>query len=143
MARRASVGVVDEDRNLCTSAMDQGQRWCLHFDKILNIQSVFNADVLDGVLQQPVLEKLANIPTCTEVERAIRELANGKDAGESGILHGMVKAGGHPLINALLSFLLSAWKAECVPRVWVICNLVPTPTTSDFVITGEVLRCWM
>ena len=132
MPSRASVGVVDKCGNLCTSAMDQGQRWCLHFDKVLNIQSMFNADVLDGVSQQPVLEELADIPTCAEIENAIRELANGKDAGESGILHGMVKAGGPLLINALVSFLQTVWKDECVRRDWLICNLVPIPKKDDF-----------
>ena len=124
--------MVDEDGNLCTSAIDQGQRWCRHFDKELNIQSMFNTDVLDGVSQQPVLEELADIPTCAEIENAIRELANGKDAGESGILPGMVKASGPPLINVLVSFLQSVWKEEYVPRNWVICSLVPIPNMDTF-----------
>ena len=34
---RASVTVIDEEGNLCTSAMDQRQRWCRHFNKPLNI----------------------------------------------------------------------------------------------------------
>ena len=128
---RASVAVMDEDGNLCTSAMDQGQRWCRHLDKVLNIQSMYNADVLDGVSQQPVLEELADIPTYTEIQNAIRELANGKAAGESGILPEMVKAGGPPLVNALVSLLRSVWKEECVPRDWVNCNLVPIPKKGD------------
>ena len=110
--------------------MDQGRRWCRHFDKVLNIQSMYNADVLD-VSQQPVSEELADIHTETEIENAIRVLANGKAAGESGILPEMVKAGGPPLVNALVSLLRSVWKEECVLRNSVNCNLAPIPKKGD------------
>ena len=92
---------------------------------------MYSADVLDGVPEQPVLEELADISTYTEIQNAIRELANVKAAGESGMLPEIVKAGGPPLINALVSLLRSVWKEECVPRDWVNCNLVPIPNKGD------------
>ena len=88
MPPRASVAVMDEIGNLCASAMDQGQRWCCHFDKVLNTQRMLNADVLNGYSQQPVLEELADLPTyiIMKIQSAIRELTNGKAARESGML---------------------------------------------------------
>ena len=124
--------------------MDQGQRRCRHFDKVLNTQSMYNTDVLDGVSQQPVLEELADFPTYTEIQSAIRELANGKAAGESSKLPEMVKVGGPPLINALVSLLQAVWREECVPREWVHCTILfpyQRRVIYDIVKIGEVLHC--
>ena len=48
---RASVAVLDENGNLCASAVDQGQRWSRHFSKVLNIQSTYDPEILDSLEQ--------------------------------------------------------------------------------------------
>ena len=104
-----------------------------------------------------------------KIESAIRELTNGRAAGESGMLPEMVKASGRPLKictcelaavcveRGMCSLPQSVWRGECVACrslcgeenvcqgigfTAILCQYQRS-VTSDFVIIGEVRRYQM
>ena len=59
---------------------------------MLNVQSIFDVELVDSVRQRPVKEEMAEPPREEEMLGAVLKLKNGKAARESGILSEMVKA---------------------------------------------------
>jgi hypothetical protein len=70
-------------------------------------------------------EKLDGEILITEVKTALDCMKNGKAAGEDGILTEFLKAGGEPLVIALVRLFNLVWKGERVPVEWGRGMIVP------------------
>ena len=85
--------IKDEVGNPCTSAEESQQRWRRHFTDVLNQQSQYNPAELERVIQRPLRQHLAELPSEEVLVGAVNSLKNGKTGDEWGILPEMVKTG--------------------------------------------------
>ena len=79
--------VFDEEGNLTTSPEAVRVRWHQHFQRVLNIQSEFDLNIIEEVPCHAVRPELDDV---TEVIRAVRSLRLGTAGGSSGIVPGRV-----------------------------------------------------
>ena len=82
---------------LYTNQSDILQRWAEHFNSVLNQPSSFDLTVLNEIPQWPASENLAEPPSLSEVQRAIKLLSNGKAPGADSIPAEVYKLGGMQL----------------------------------------------
>eukprot|EP00978_Attheya_sp_CCMP212_P040237 scaffold217553_cov44-Attheya_sp.AAC.1 len=73
------------DGNLATSDSDNADIMGEHFTKVFNNHRLIDSSVLDELKQKPIIESLVDQPTEVEFDKALRNIANGKIPGESGI----------------------------------------------------------
>lgn len=123
--------VRDEQGVICSSAVEQRQRWCRHFENVLNVESDFRASVFATLPTYPVLDGLDEEPTLTELQLAVKCMRNNKAAGESGILAEMVKYAGVQVHASLLALVHKVWQTGSVPQAWKDAELVPIPKKGD------------
>ncbi len=125
--------VKDEDGNPCTTPDSQQQRWQRHFEKVLNVQSMFSEAEVTSVWQRPVREEMAEVPSEEEVLEAVMKMKNGKTAGESEILSEMVKAAccSGSFVEILMELVSDVWAEGKVPADWSDAMLVPIPKKGD------------
>ena len=126
-----ALAVKEEDGQACTSTEELSARWQGHFTNVLNVQSIFEADVFASLRIRPVRNGLADVPTEDELARSIDRLSNNKAAGESGILPEMVQHAGPAFATALLFLVHEVWKEGSVPQAWRDAELVPIPKKGD------------
>ena len=83
-----------------------------HFTRILNLQSHFDLEELQGVQQRPLKPKFDELPSKEEL--AILKAKNGKTSAQSGTLPEMLKAAskGDNFINRLTELVQDVWKTE-------------------------------
>ena len=91
--------VKDEEGNMCSTSVEQLERWRKHFTKILNNQNEFSAAEISRMQQRPTKPEM--LP---ELCNTINKLRNRKAAGESSILPETVKAACNKdeILNGLL-----------------------------------------
>ena len=118
---RGSDGVI------CSSQEGQEKCWLQHFARLLNIRSTFDATIFDHIEQREVDESLGQLPSLEDLTMAIRQLANCKAPGSSGIAPELLKPGGTPLLEALLDVINTAWTNGTVPQDWRDAQLVSIP----------------
>ena len=125
--------VRNRDGFLCTTALEQHQRWREHFTDILNIQTPFNTMEIEKIKQRPLRQELAKLPSMEDLLDAVDKLKNGKAGGKSGILPEMLKAacGDNVFAEMLLKLLHRVWEEKSVPKDWVDAILVPVPKKGD------------
>ena len=126
-----AMAVKKENGQACTSTEELSARWQRHFTNVLNVESVFEADVFPSLRVRPVRNDLADVPTEDELARAIARLSNNKAAGESGILPEMVQHAGPAFATSLFSLVCEVWKEASVPQAWRDAELVPIPKKGD------------
>ena len=74
------------------------KRWAEHFQSVLNRESTIDSDVVESLIQRPLVSELSGNPTQTEVKLAIKQLTNGKETGGDGIPGEIFKLVGPVLI---------------------------------------------
>jgi len=80
-AVKTTVFTANGSTSLYTNQSDTLHRWAEHFNSVLNQQSSFDHTVLNVIPQWPVSESLTEPPSLNEVQRAIKQLSNGKAPG--------------------------------------------------------------
>ena len=68
------VTVDDENGRLCVTVDAQKDRWRRHFNKVLNVVSVFDVSVLNRVKQRPVAVELESPPCKLEIVGALGKM---------------------------------------------------------------------
>ena len=91
-------------------------RWAENFDSVLNRPSSINADAIARLPQVPTNDSLADPPTITEVEKAIKRLSSGKAPGADSIPAEVYAAGGPLLLEKLTELFQSVWNQEKIPQ---------------------------
>ena len=61
-------------------------RWSEHFQKLLNVPGDIDHEALDNIPQRIIKTSLGEIPTMSEIARAIAGLKDGKALGEMEFL---------------------------------------------------------
>ena len=64
----------------------------------------------NGMLDQPI--------TMAEVRHVIKTIKNNKSAGSDGIVGELIKYGGKPMCEMLLTLFNLVWDGECAPSYW-------------------------
>ena len=84
-------------------------------------------------MEELIQQKEIDLPNCVEVEKALAMVKNGKDAGKSGILPEMLKAGSknRDFVDILTDLVSEVWKERQVPQEWVNAILVPIPKKAN------------
>ena len=91
-------------------------RWAEHFDKVLNRPAEINNEAIAQLPQVPMNTDLDQVPTESEIRKAIRQLSRGKAPGSDAIPAEVYKTESPALIHHLVELLNSIWKSEQVPQ---------------------------
>jgi hypothetical protein len=128
------VGVRKTDGLMCAGQNEVLERWREHFNKILNVPSIFRQDVTDNIKQEPVREWMRNPPSIEEIEAAMVKLKFKKAAGNNGILPEMVRCGGRVLAQWLADIVTKIWKEGGEIQAWKDAVMIPIPKKGDMSI---------
>jgi len=108
-----------EDGELTKGPSEVLDHWYQHFKKVLNVQSIYNAVVLDAMFVSPPLLHLDDpLTMMVELEGAMSRLTARKVGGLSGILPELVLYGGPILLDRLLVLMKAVWREGSVFRDW-------------------------
>ena len=121
------TSVVDEQGNTLTTSADIQNRWFRHFGNVLNVESQFDAGIVESLPDAPLRPELDNPPSESEMLAAMRMMKAGKAGGESGILPEMIICGGKELHTRLLELLRLVWAESAVVSDWRDAVIVPIP----------------
>ena len=123
--------VRDEQGNLTTNPADSAARWYQHFDRLLNIQSTYDANVLTSFPELDMRPELDEVPTFEEVQAAIRKLHVRMAAGESGIVPKLIISGGAELRERIHNLIVDVGTTGSVVADWRNAEIVPIPKKGD------------
>ena len=95
-------------------------RWHQHFYRLLNVDSEFSEEVLEGVTVLPLLAELDTPPSEDDLLSALSKLKNGKAGGKikSASYLELVSYGGAPLLDRLLMLMQDVWREGKVVGDW-------------------------
>ena len=102
--------ILDESGQPLQKSEEKLERWKSHFEKVLKVQNVVEATVLEDL--EDCSETDAPQVTREEVEQAVKKLQNGKAAGEDEIVGELLKNGGEVMIDWLLEILQDVWRTK-------------------------------
>ncbi|CAI9725444.1 Hypothetical predicted protein [Octopus vulgaris] len=68
--------IFSSDGTLLTDKKEITKRWAEHFSNVLNRESTVDQEVIDNLPQKSTIENLADSPSISEVEKAIKQLSN-------------------------------------------------------------------
>ena len=114
-----------------TTEQEQTTKWVEHFRDILN-KSRTTEMTKTTSNEGPLRNDNGNPPSKAEIERALKQLKNGKAAGPDGIPPDALKV--DPKTTAAMLhplFLLQIWEMENVPSEWKNGYLVKLPKKRD------------
>ena len=100
-------------------------RWSEHFQKLLNEFGDIDHEAVDNIPQRITKTSLDEIPTMTEMARAITGLKDGKHLCE------VWKHGGDNLFSRLHQLITSSLKVGSVPQAWKDASIVTTYKKGD------------
>eukprot|EP00117_Sycon_ciliatum_P039014 scpid35652/ scgid3339/ Craniofacial development protein 2; p97 bucentaur protein len=120
-----------EDGTLSDGPEAVSGRWLQHFQGVLNVESEFDAAVVEMMADRPVIPELDQPPTVAELEAALRTMKAGKAGGQSGILPDMVLHGGKDLHSRILTIMRKSWLEGTVVDDWRDAVVVPIPKKGD------------
>ena len=106
-------------------------RWFLHFRGVLNVESVFDPDVLNSMEGRLPYDELDEPPTLTELKKALKSMKPGKAGGQSTILPDMILHGGLVLHHRILAIMRKSWQEGVVFSDWRNAIVVPIPKKGD------------
>jgi Reverse transcriptase (RNA-dependent DNA polymerase) len=93
-------------------------RWREHFSELFNLQSFVSPNVLDDIVQVPLVHELDVSPTLEEVSAALRQLNTGKAPGSDGIVAELLQYGGDHVTRLLHSIFQDVWQTGRAPQSW-------------------------
>ena len=121
------TAVLKDDGQLTKGPEEVLDCWYQHFKKVLNVQSIYDDEV---VAANPALEPMVHLddpPTMEELKTALSRLKVRKAGGLSGILPEMILCGGPALHSRLLTLMEAVWREGEVFKDWKDAVIVPVP----------------
>jgi len=112
--------VTDSSGSLCTSEKDLLHRWAEHYHSVLNyLPAVSDPDLHVHALSTAVDTSVNDdAPTLAEDRADVKQLKNGRAAGNDGIPLELLKCTIEPVSIALHRLFLLVWKTGKVPSDW-------------------------
>nr|KAG5699610.1 hypothetical protein BaRGS_000726 [Batillaria attramentaria] len=121
--------VKDKNGQIITKEEDQRTRWAEHFKETLNRPPPPVPPDIPPAAQ--LLDISTNLPTKTEIIKAIKSLKSGKAAGPDCIPPEALKADIQTSTDMLHPLLRKIWESESVPQDWKKGHLVKLPKKGD------------
>jgi hypothetical protein len=125
--RTASAGTVkDANGILLVDPKEIEKRWIEHFNSLLNVEAVIELDVIEKLVQRPIIFELDQDIKLCEVKYALKQTKNCKAPGRDGIPADIWKYGGNSLHLELWSMICHVWETSVVPQDWkdaMVCTL--------------------
>ena len=84
----------------------------------MNLENVYNQDVLAQTTLRPVQFELDEVPTSEELESALQKMKLGKVGGKTGILSKRIAFGGGELRKRLQQIISMVWQQQAVVSDW-------------------------
>uniref|UniRef100_H3B479 Reverse transcriptase domain-containing protein n=1 Tax=Latimeria chalumnae TaxID=7897 RepID=H3B479_LATCH len=100
-----------KDGTILTDRKEQLDRWTEHYKELYS-----NDTALAAIPQLPTMQELDQTPTLEDVEKAIKEIAPGKAAGNDQIPPELLKAGGRKLASDIHALLCTCWEESHIPQ---------------------------
>jgi len=122
-----TAAVLKTNGELTKGPEEVTERWYEHFKKLLNIQSIYDEDVIAAVPTLPPLLGYDDPPTSEELEDALSQLKTRRAGGLSGIVPELVLFGGPVLQDRLLALMRRVWDEGRVVEAWRDALIVPVP----------------
>ena len=91
-------------------------RWREHFCKLLNRPSDVDQEALNAIPNHDPITELDNPPSLLELQRAIKQMKNGKAPGKDGLPAEFFKALNGNALLEFQEFLNSIWRDEQIPK---------------------------
>ena len=113
-----TAAVLKVDGKLTKGPEEVVDRWYEHFKNLLNIQSIYDENVIAAMPTLPPLLHFDDPPTMEELEVALSQLKVRKAGGLSGILPELILFGGAVLRDRLLALVKDVWNEGRVFDVW-------------------------
>jgi endonuclease/exonuclease/phosphatase family metal-dependent hydrolase len=123
--------IKDKDGKLLTTEREQAARWIEHFEKVLNQPEPNEVFQFDNIEKAQTLKMKKGEFTVAELRQALKQLRNGKAAGEDGIAPEMLKHCDELSELYLLKLCNEVWNSEKVPSSWRKGVIVKLPKKGD------------
>ena len=120
-----------KDGEVCKTPRECHNRWRRHFEKVLNVLSVFDMSVVEAARQRLLYSDLSVPPTAEELESALGALKSGKCGGKNGLVPELVKRVGTVYQEYVLELFEEVWVSGVVPKAWVDAVIVAIPKKGD------------
>uniref|UniRef100_H3AFC1 Reverse transcriptase domain-containing protein n=1 Tax=Latimeria chalumnae TaxID=7897 RepID=H3AFC1_LATCH len=91
-------------------------RWTEHYKELYSKDAIICDTALAAIPQLPTMQELDKTQTLEDVEKAIKEIAPGKVAGNDQIPPELVKAGGRKLASDIHALLCTCWEESHIPQ---------------------------
>lgn len=133
---RADKPVRAKDGRLLSTQKEQLERWREHFLEILNRETIEEGET--EVMMEEEQEDVAistEPPSRTEIQRAIKQLKNGKAAGMDNIAPEALKVDMGTSVEILFPLFKKIWEEEKIPSDWKKGLLIKLPKK------GDLLEC--
>lgn len=92
------------------------ERWASHFSSVLNQPSRISQQAIDEIPQMPTISQMSDLPSNSEVGKAIAKMSDGKSPGADGLPAEVFKHGGDLLLSKLGDLIRDCWNQEEVPN---------------------------
>ena len=112
----STAPIKDIEGELLTDKQDIDKRFAEHFEQLLNRPSAIDPEAINEIPARKVNNQIDELPTVSEVSKAINELQSGKAAGPDGIPPEIFKGGGPVLVERLTEFLRLCWNDGNLPQ---------------------------
>ena len=105
-----------DEANLLTEKFMILERWAEHFEAVLNRPASINDQAIARLPQVEANNSLDDPPTVLEVEKAVKQLSDGKAPGSDGIPSEIYKCGSETLTRKLTELFLLIWDQQVIPQ---------------------------
>ena len=122
-----SYAILKDDGELATKPDEIRDRWQQHFERVLNISSTYQEEVVSKMPQLPMLVGLDDLPTAEELDTALAKLQKRKAAGMTEISPQMILTGPMELKQQLLQLVQKVWSEAAVVDDWKNAAILPIP----------------
>lgn len=124
---RRQNAILDRNGELVCDLDRVRERWCQHFNSVLNIPSHFSDDVVDNYPHLTTRFDLDNPPSMEELVKAIERLKMNKAGGKTELLPELLLYANDELWNRLLLVIQDMWENGNVVGDWRDAIIVPIP----------------
>jgi hypothetical protein len=146
-ATEIATSIKKKNGDVCMGPEETLFRWREHFEGVLNVESVFNAEkTIDQLPQREVMHELDEPPSFEEIQKAVMSLGYNRTSGDNGILAELLKFScprtSHPqelddgmteegFLKWLAPFFAKVWECGHTPQAWRDAVIVALPKKGD------------
>ena len=105
----------DRSGQLIADPHAQKERWKEHFSELYSKPSEVSNSAFSAIEQLSVLHELDELPTISDLEKALDRLAPGKSPGEDEITPDLIKRCKTALLKPIYDLLCICWTEGAVP----------------------------